>query len=154
PQLNRSLRAILGSGPKKKTRRLLVYGRPAIARNCYPAVEKGIRAWAERHPEFADWQVVSAGLAHKPLPLGAGRVMTSAGKFGMEQYGDLLMTSAAGLSLMSSPHPSYPPLEMAHFGLWTITNKYTNKDLAKSHENIISIDNIAPATIAAALAQA
>ena len=80
--------------------------------------------------------------------------MTSAGKLGMEQYGELLLTSAVGLSLMSSPHPSYPPLEMAHFGVRTITNSYTNKNLAASHENIISIDNIAPATIADALARA
>ena len=72
----------------------------------------------------------------------------------MEQYGELLLTSAAGLSLMSSPHPSYPPLEMAHFGLWTVTNDYTNKDLTKSHQNIISVDNIAPDTVADALAQA
>ena len=143
-----------GARAKEKAKRLLVYGRPAIARNCYPAVEKGVRAWAERYPEFADWEIVSAGLAHRPLPLGSGRVMISAGKLGMEQYGELLMTSAAGLSLMSSPHPSYPPLEMAHFGLWTITNRYTNKDLATSHENIISIDNIAPDTIADALALA
>jgi len=154
PQLNGSLKKLLARAPQKKIKRLLVYGRPAIARNCYPAVEKGIRAWAERYPEFADWQIVSAGLAHKPLPLGSGRVMTSAGKLGMEQYGELLLTSAVGLSLMSSPHPSYPPLEMAHFGIRTITNSYINKDLATSHENIISIGNIAPGTIADALAQA
>ena len=154
PQLNNSLRAVLARGRQKKAKRLLVYGRPAVARNCYPAVEKGVRAWAERYPEFADWEIVSAGLAHQPLTLAPGRVMTSAGKLGMEQYGELLTTSAAGLSLMSSPHPSYPPLEMAHFGLWTVTNTYTNKDLATSHENIISIGNIAPGTIADALALA
>ena len=154
PQLNDSLKTVLARGPQKKAKRLLIYGRPAVARNCYPAVEKGVRAWAARYPQFADWEIVSAGMSHEPLSLGSGRVMTSAGKLGMEQYGELLMTSAAGLSLMSSPHPSYPPLEMAHFGLWTVTNRYTNKDLAKSHENIISISNIAPDTIADALAQA
>ena len=154
PQLNDTLKAILARGPQKKVKRLLVYGRPQVARNCYPAVEKGVRAWAGRYPEFADWEIVSAGMSHEPLPLGAGRAMISAGKLGMEQYGELLRSSAAGLSLMSSPHPSYPPLEMAHFGLWTVTNRYTNKDLAASHENIISIGNIAPDTIADALAEA
>src|SRR6202000_3234461 len=104
---------------------------------------KGVRAWAARYPEFANWEIVSAGLSHRPLPLGSGRMMTSAGKLAMEQYGDLLLPSAAGLSLMSSPHPSYPPLEMAHFGLWTVTNSYTDKNLTQSHENIIAIANIA-----------
>ena len=154
PQLNASLRRLLELAPRTKARRLLVYGRPAVARNCYPAVEAGVRAWATRYPEFSNWEVVSAGLSHRPLELGAGRVMTSAGKLAIEQYGELLLKSAAGLSLMSSPHPSYPPLEMAHFGLWTVTNSYTNKDLTQSHENIISIDNIAPDTIADALALA
>jgi O-antigen biosynthesis protein len=154
PQLNSSLKALLERGPCSKDRRLLVYGRPAVARNCYPAVVKGVRAWAIRYPEFSNWEVLSAGLAHPPIVVAPGRVMKSAGKLAMEQYGELLLTSAAGLSLMSSPHPSYPPLEMAHFGLWTVTNDYTNKDLTKSHQNIISVDNIAPDTVADALAQA
>jgi hypothetical protein len=55
---------------------------------------------------------------------------------------------------MASPHPSYPPLEMAHFGMRTITNSYANKNLSLAHENIISIPDVAPATIASALAAA
>jgi hypothetical protein len=154
PQLNSSLRTFLEKAPKKKQPRLLVYGRPTVIRNCYPAVEKGLRLWAARYPEFAHWQVVSAGMAHAPLIIGPDRVMKSAGKLSLEEYGELLLTSAAGLSLMSSPHPSYPPLEMAHFGLWTVTNDYANKDMSRSHTNIIAIKDIAPESIADALAQA
>lgn len=154
PQLNTALRPILNEAPRKKERRLLVYGRPGVGRNCFPAVEKGIREWVRRYPEFSNWEIVSAGLSHRPLPLGGGRVLKSAGKLALQQYGEMLLTSAAGLSLMASPHPSYPPLEMAHFGLWTVTNSYTAKDLSRSHENIISIDSIDPVTIADALARA
>jgi hypothetical protein len=117
-------------------------------------VEKGLRLWAERYPEFADWDVVSAGLAHDPIRIGANRALRSLGKLSLDGYADLLRTTAVGLSLMSSPHPSYPPLEMAHFGLLTITNRYANKDLGPSHDNIISIPDIDAPTIAAALAQA
>lgn len=154
PQLTGTLKPFLDRAPKRKERRILVYGRPAVARNCYPAVEKGLRAWARRYPEFSNWEVLSAGLAHPPVALAPGRVMTSAGKLPLEQYGELLLTTAAGLSLMSSPHPSYPPLEMSHFGMWTVTNNYTHKDMAKSHQNIIAIGNIAPDTVADALAEA
>jgi hypothetical protein len=154
PQLNGSLEQFLERSPRPKQRRILVYGRPTVARNCYPAVEKGLRAWAVRYPEFSTWEVLSAGLSHSPLALAPGRVMKSAGKLTLEDYGELLLTTAAGLSLMSSPHPSYPPLEMSHFGLWTVTNNYTDKDMSQSHENIISIQNIAPDTIADALAKA
>ncbi len=75
------------------------------------------------------------------------------GKLSIEQYAHTLETAAVGLSLMASPHPSYPPLEMAHFGVRTITNSYTCKDLSKVHENIVSLDNIFPEAIATALAE-
>jgi hypothetical protein len=154
PQLNSSLKVFLERAPKRKQPRLLVYGRPAVVRNCYPAVEKGIRAWAARYPEFSHWEVVSAGMAHPPVIIAPGRVMKSAGKLSLEEYGEMLLTSAAGLSLMSSPHPSYPPLEMAHFGLWTVTNDYTSKDMGRSHTNIIATRDIAPESVADALAKA
>ena len=80
--------------------------------------------------------------------------MKSLGKLSLEDYAKMLRTSAVGLSLMASPHPSYPPLEMSHFGLRTITNSYANKDLSTSHPNILSIEDVAPDTIADALAQA
>jgi hypothetical protein len=66
----------------------------------------------------------------------------------------MLRSTAVGLSLMCSPHPSYPPLEMAHFGVRTITNRFANKNLATSHDNIISVPDIAPETLAEALGQA
>jgi hypothetical protein len=154
PQLDASLRRFLERAPTPKKKRILVYGRPTVPRNCYPAIEKGLRAWARRYPEFADWEIVSAGDAHQQIELAPGQRMKSVGKLTLEQYGELLLTTAVGLSLMSSPHPSYPPLEMAHFGLWTVTNRYANKDLSLSHSNIISTHDIAPDSIATALAQA
>ncbi len=154
PKLSTSLQPFLIGPAPAKVRRILVYGRPGVPRNCYPAVEKGLRLWAGGYPEFTGWEVVSAGTPHPPVALGNRRTMRSLGKLSLEAYGALLRTTAVGLSLMASPHPSYPPLEMAHFGLRTVTNKYANKDLATSHPNIVSIDDLAPETIAGALAEA
>ena len=154
PKISSSLRPFLDGPAPAKVRRLLVYGRPSVPRNCYPSIEKGLRRWAERYPQFAGWEVVSAGISHPPMTFGPGRTMRSLGKLSLEDYGALLRTSAAGLSLMASPHPSYPPLEMAHFGLRTVTNRYANKDLSTSHPNIVSIDDVMPDTIAEALALA
>ena len=154
PKLAASLRPFLQGEPPTKARRIVVYGRPSIERNCYPAVAKGLALWADRYPEFADWEVVSAGLPHPPLPLGRNRSLRSLGMLPLEDYALLLRTSAIGLSLMASPHPSYPPLEMAHFGLRTLTNTFAHKDLASSHPNIISMSDVAPETIAEALASA
>jgi hypothetical protein len=154
PKIGDALRPALEAPPIEKRKRILVYGRPTIPRNCFPAVEKGLRLWAELYPRFSEWDVVSAGMAHKPLPLGDGRSMRSLGKLSLEGYADLMRTTGVGLSLMASPHPSYPPLEMAHFGLLTITNEYANKNLAAAHDNFLSIPDIDAPTIAAALAEA
>lgn len=154
PKISVALRPALDRGETEKQKRILVYGRPTIPRNCFPAVEKGLRLWAERYPEFRTWDVVSAGLAHKSIPISGGRAVRSLGKLSLEGYADLLRTTAVGLSLMASPHPSYPPLEMAHFGLLTITNRYPNKNLATAHDNFLSVPDIDAPTIAAALADA
>lgn len=154
PKLPRGLRPALDAGPVKKAKRLLVYGRPVIPRNCFPAVEKGLRLWAERYPQFADWEVVSAGLTHKPVQIAPNRALNSLGKLPLDEYANLLRTTSVGLSLMASPHPSYPPFEMAHFGALTVTNRYANKDLGPVHDNFISIPDIDAPTIASALAQA
>jgi hypothetical protein len=154
PRLSSAMRPLLNDPHPEKENILLVYGRPSIPRNCFPAVEKGLRRWVERYPEVLNWRVVSAGLPHRPISLGHGASLQSLGKLKIEDYGALLQKTAVGLSLMASPHPSYPPLEMAHFGVATVTNRYANKDLSRAHENIISVADIAPDTIADALALA
>jgi hypothetical protein len=153
PKISDSLRPFLTKQATVRARRIAVYGRPGIPRNCFSAIQKGLSLWAKQ-AEFKDWEVLSVGLPHRPFPLGDGRRMRSVGKLSLEAYADLLGKTAIGVSLMSSPHPSYPPLEMAHFGVITITNKYANKDLSSTHENIISISDIRPDTIATAIAQA
>ncbi|MFZ3383392.1 MAG: hypothetical protein WA144_05655, partial [Candidatus Methanoperedens sp.] len=59
-----------------------------------------------------------------------------------------------GLSIMISPHPSYPPLEMASFGLEVVTNRFANKNLSEGSSSIISIQNLTPESIASALTDA
>lgn len=154
PKLSSALRPFLTKEDTRRSKRLLVYGRQGIPRNCFSAIRRGVALWAKRYPEYIDWEVLSVGLPHRPLPLGDGRTMRSVGKLPLEAYAELLRGSAAGLSLMSSPHPSYPPLEMAHFGVITITNRYANKDLSSAHDNIMSITDIRPETIAEAIAVA
>ncbi len=153
PQLSAALRPFLASGAPEKARIVLVYGRASIPRNCFPALVKGLRRWAERYPQYAGWEVVSAGLPHRPVPFASGRAMRSRGKLPLPAYAALLRESAVGVSLMASPHPSYPPLEMAHFGVRTITNGFTGKDLSASHPNIVSVRDIGGDTLADALAE-
>ena len=154
PRLTDALRPFLaGAGGAERARRILVYGRPMENRNCFPILERGLRIWAEKHPEQAGWEVVSAGAPHRPIALAGGRRAASVGKLSLEDYARLLSTSAVGVALMASPHPSYPPLEMAHFGMRTITNRYANKDLSRLHDNIVSLESARPEVLAETLAR-
>src|SRR5690606_30111304 len=100
-------------------------------------LRQGLELWAAGWPEQAGWDVCSAGAAHKEIHLDRTRRVRPLGKLSLEAYARLLCESAVGVSLMCSPHPSYPPLEMAHFGMKVITNRFANKDLASHHGNIV-----------------
>jgi hypothetical protein len=149
PRLADGLRPFVNETVAKK-RQILVYGRPTIPRNCFSLIEKGLIAWAATG-RAGGWDLVSAGIQHKPIDLGNGQQLRSLGKLSIDGYARLLQESAVGISLMSSPHPSYPPLEMAHFGVRTITNAFANKDLSSAHANILSLRDVRPAALADAI---
>ncbi|MFA7402728.1 MAG: hypothetical protein WC007_01945 [Pelobacteraceae bacterium] len=152
PRLNSRLKEMLALPQRSaKKRQILVYGRPSTPRNAFPLLIEGLRLWAG--PQWQEWQVISAGEQHPDVPLGHGLVLRSVGKLSLDQYATLLHESAVGASLMISPHPSYPPLEMAHFGVLTVSNRFAFKDLARWHDNIVSIDQCTPEAIAKALSE-
>ncbi|MEO0679250.1 MAG: hypothetical protein AAF192_02430 [Pseudomonadota bacterium] len=155
PRLNAALKPHLaGLQQAEKRKRLLVYGRPLENRNCWPILRRGLELWAAARPDQSDWQVVSAGAAHAPLPLAGGRRARSVGKLSLDGYAAMLRESAVGVSLMASPHPSYPPLEMASFGLTTLTNRYAGKDLSRLHPNLRALPDPRPETLAETLGAA
>lgn len=123
----------------RRKKRLFFYGRRSVARNLFStgvlALEQAIQ---ERTFDPAEWEFLSAGEAHTPISLGRGAVLRSLGKLSMEAYGNMLSETDIGLSLMLSPHPSYPPLEIAAAGAICVTNGYENKDLGSQHPDIVS----------------
>lgn len=155
PVVVEALRPFLDqAGTSERRKRVLVYGRPSVERNCFGALVRGLQRWVRDYPEYKDWELLSAGEPHDPVVLGDGRKLTSIGKLSLEDYADMLLGSSVGVSLMASPHPSYPPLEMSHFGLQTVTNTYRCKDLSNFHPNIISIPSIGETILAPAIAEA
>ena len=131
-----------------KRKQILVYGRPGVERNAFGVVVDALRKWCEIQPDASSWTVLSAGEKHDPVYLGEGVYLESVGKLTIEEYAKVLQESYAGISLMVSPHPSYPPLEMATFDVQVITNQYDNKDISAFSENIISMENISSVQIA------
>jgi hypothetical protein len=54
------------------------------------------------------------------------------------EYASIIRDTDLGLSLMYSPHPSYPPLDLASSGAVVVTNRYGNKQsLDQYSKNII-----------------
>lgn len=153
PTLNPALQETLirlGATANKK-KQLLFYGRPSVDRNAFSLGVEAIRKWIECDTNATQWKFLSAGEYHRPVPLGNGKYLTSTGKLTLEEYAYCLAETSIGLSLMVSPHPSYPPLEMASFGVKTITNAYGKKDLSRFSANIISVNAVTPNTLAEAL---
>lgn len=153
PTLNSSLKRSLQEcgAAFTKEKIILVYGRPNTPRNAFPLLMQGLLNWADSYPNSNEWRVISAGQAQDSVRLTDSVVVESVGKLSLDEYADVLKRAYAGISLMVSPHPSYPPLEMAAFGVKVITNSYANKDLCEFSENIISLDSVTPQSIADSL---
>ena len=150
PVLNEGLKKTLDCLPVNipKKKQILIYGRPGTPRNAFELVIGSLEKWTEIQDNASDWTILSAGEQHKNITLPNGMEVMSAGKMSIDEYADVLAESYAGISLMASPHPSYPPLEMSVFGVKVITNTYANKNLASFNDNIVSVDCASPGNIA------
>lgn len=153
PKILPELRTSMAETPVRRTRTIVVYGRPGTPRNAFSAIVDGLRAWHANQPDADSWTLLSVGQPHPDVDLGGGSVLRSIGKLDLESYAALLRGSAIGISLMISPHPSYPPLEMAHLGMLVLSNRYGGKDLSTWHSNIVSTDDLSADGIAAGLAE-
>ena len=129
---------------KDRKRRLLFYARPSRARrNLY---ELGIAALYRANQEGLfpadEWEVMFIGEEVPSVDLGRGMIVRSSPWQELEAYADLMRHSDIVLSLMFSPHPSYPPLEAAACGSIAVTSHFASKteeNLRKISENIVPV---------------
>lgn len=144
PVLNSAMAKVLKNAPLNETRKnnILLYGRPSTSRNEFEIAVKALKILVNKYEISKDWNFISIGEKHKDIALGNGFDLKSLGKLTLNEYSNLLLQSKLGISLMCSPHPSYPPLEMSTFGVKTITNTFECKDLSSFNGNIISVDNL------------
>ncbi|MBI1980728.1 MAG: hypothetical protein HYS63_04080 [Methylocystis sp.] len=128
---------------------MLVYGREKVARNAFELICAALVIWQQRDPIRASrWNIVFLGEDFPDWLLYPVQNATVGGKAGLDDYADYLSRALVGVSLMISPHPSYPPLEMAEAGLATISNTFAGKDLRRRFDNIVAPDRLDPASLA------
>ena len=127
--------------PVEGTLRLIVYGRPSVGRNLFHTALRGIAMWeAERRSRgvVSPVEIVSVGEPEQFRYRIGEQLIRSPGVLGWDDYLTLLETAHLGVSLMASPHPSYPPLEMAASGLVVVTNRWGPKDLSGLSDRLVS----------------
>lgn len=138
--------------PTMPEKMILAYGRPTVSRNCFELLREGVRVWQGRNPQAnCEYEIVFAGESFDQGRLSGLQNARNAGKVSLHEYADMLNRACAGVSLMVSPHPSYPPMEMASAGCQTITNVYEGKDLSRRSDQIVSLETMTPSALADAL---
>jgi hypothetical protein len=109
-------------------RRFVFYARPKHARNLFDLGLQALSDAAERGAfEGTAWEFAAIGGETRTLPLPGGHVLRPVPRLAYRDYATFLAESDVLLSLMLSPHTSYPPLEMATAGGLVITNTFSTK---------------------------
>jgi len=135
---------------KGQPRRLALYGRPEVPRNMYSTAIEALATFCRTEDLTPDdIELVSVGLRHDPVAVYEKNVVRSLGKLAWEDYPGFLLGCDIGLSLMYSPHPSHPPIEMAASGMRVVTNHFGPKDLSRLSPAILSTEATGPALAAA-----
>lgn len=137
--------------------RVAVYARPSVGRNLFDTALRGVALWVDARrrsdPSAGPVEVVTLGERLDRPHEVAGLRVRDLGTRSWDEYLAWLGRSHLGVSLMTSPHPSYPPLEMAASGMVVVTNRWGPKDLGRLTRRIVSCDP-EPTSVAGALARA
>lgn len=106
-------------------RKLFFYARPNNVRNLfYRGLEVLDRAVSEGVLDPTAWEVIFVGKDVPRVRLGDSVEPTVLPTMEWGEYREFIARVDAGFCLMSTPHPSYPPLDLASMGAFVLTNKF------------------------------
>lgn len=124
-------------------RKFIFYARPHNQRNLFfLGIEVIEAAIAQQVLDLAQWEIILAGKDIPPdLVFEGGHVPARHENMNWSDYANLVGTIDLGLSLMYTPHPSYPPLDLVASGAVVVTNRFANKqDLGPYSANLICVE--------------
>jgi len=127
---------------KQKTKyKLLFYARPNNPRNLfYTGIKILDEAIREGIINMEEWEIYFAGSNIPPLTFSNGKKPIMLGHMDWKEYSIFIKEIDLGLCLMYTPHPSYPPLDIASSGGVVLSNAYLNKRSLEYSKNIICMD--------------
>lgn len=127
-------------GSKTKYK-LLFYARPKNPRNLfYTGLKILDNAFQSGIINKAEWEIYFAGSDIPQITFSNGARPVILGQLDWSEYSNFLKEVDLGFCLMYTPHPSYPPLDIAASGGVVLTNKYANKQQLDYSQNIICED--------------
>jgi LmbE family N-acetylglucosaminyl deacetylase len=123
-------------------RKFIFYARPNNLRNLfYLGIEVINAAIAQQVLNPQEWEIIFVGKDIPDMSFEGGVVPTKLENLSWSDYAELAGTIDLGLSLMYTPHPSYPPLDLAASGAVVVTNRFGGKqDLDRYSANLICAD--------------
>ena len=145
-------REVFHPRPAEGDRRTLVfYARPNNLRNLfYFGIDVLEHALTHGVIDTDTWDVVLVGKDLPELLFSNGYAPRRHQNLVWAEYAELAGRTDLAFSLMSSVHPSYPPLDFAASGAVVVTNRWGNKrDLTAYSENILCADLERSAMVAA-----
>ena len=123
------------SGQKRK---LFFYGRPMNPRNLYYfGLECMDDALTQGIIDTDLWDIYLAGYDIDGIRFSNGYEPIMNGTMAWEAYAEFARTVDVSFSLMYTPHPSYPPLDMLCSGAVVLTNEFKNKKNLSYSDNMI-----------------
>ncbi|MDN7509520.1 class I SAM-dependent methyltransferase [Burkholderia multivorans] len=120
-------------------RRFFFYARPNNARNLYwRGLEVLVTSLKDGTLDPLEWEFHFVGKDMPDVVLPHNIRPYLHRNLPWQNYVELISSMDIGLSLMDTPHPSYPPLDLAATGAIVVTNQHGCKtDLDKYSKNII-----------------
>ena len=127
---------------RKNKKIFFFYARPHNSRNLfYIGTEVITRAVAKGILNVEEWDICFVGKDVPDLTLDGLTKPIILSHMSWSEYSEFIGTVDLGLSLMCTPHPSYPPLDLAASGAVVVTNRFLNKtSLEQYSNNIICAD--------------
>ena len=126
----------------KSKRKFFFYARPNNLRNLfYLGIDVIEHAITLGILNLQDWDIIMVGSGIPPVLFCGGYAPIIYENLPWAEYATLIGKVDVGLSLMYTPHPSYPPLDLVASGAVVVTNRYANKiDLRSYSGNLICTD--------------
>lgn len=123
-------------------RAFFFYARPHNVRNLFlRGLEAVKEALVQGILDPDEWELHFVGTGIPPITLPQGAVPIVSENLPWPEYAALVRRVDVGLSLMSTPHPSYPPLDLAACGGVAVTNRFGPKQSLDTYsENILCTD--------------